>query len=73
MPASAREQGSDRGRRRAGGVTCLELRVLINIALVVHDGIGYSFGMRDPAVHAATDPTDRAALLKLLKSVEFPG
>lgn len=47
--------------------------ILINIALVVHDGIGYSFGMRDPAVHAATDPTDRAALLKLLKSVEFPG
>jgi hypothetical protein len=47
--------------------------ILINIAVAVHDGIGYSFGMRDPAVHAATDPTDRAAFLKLLKSVDFPG
>lgn len=47
--------------------------ILINMAVTVHDGLGYVFGMRDPAVHAATDPTDRAALLQLLKSVDFPG
>ena len=46
--------------------------ILINIAVTVHDGVGYMFGMRDVDVHAATDPTDRATLLAMLKSVEFP-
>lgn len=46
--------------------------ILINIAVTVHDGVGYMFGMRDVNVHAATDPTDRATLLAMLKSVHFP-
>lgn len=46
--------------------------ILINSAVTVHDGIGYAFGFRDPSVHAATDPTDRAILLELLESVGFP-
>ena len=46
--------------------------ILINSAIAVHKGMAYLFGFRDPAVHAATDPTDRAAFLQLLKSVRFP-
>ena len=46
--------------------------ILINVAVAVHNGKGYVFGFRDPAVHAATDPTDRAAFLELLQSVQFP-
>ncbi len=47
--------------------------ILINVAVAVHDGIGYTFGFRDPAVAAATDPTDRAIFIDLLGSVGFPG
>jgi hypothetical protein len=46
--------------------------ILINVAAAVHDGVGYVFGFRDPAVHAATDPVDRATFLELLESVKFP-
>jgi hypothetical protein len=46
--------------------------ILINSAITVHKGIAYLFGFRDPAVHAATDPADRAVFLGLLKSVIFP-
>jgi hypothetical protein len=46
--------------------------ILINNAITVHKGTAYLFGFRDPAVHAATDPADRAAFLELLKSVKFP-
>jgi hypothetical protein len=46
--------------------------ILINTGITVHKGIAYLFGFRDPAVHAATDPADRAAFLELLKSVQFP-
>jgi hypothetical protein len=46
--------------------------ILINIAVMVHNGAGYLFGFRDPAVHAATDAADRATFLDLLKSVRFP-
>jgi hypothetical protein len=46
--------------------------ILINIALTVHNGTGYLFGLRDPAVHAATDAADRATFLELLGSVGFP-
>jgi hypothetical protein len=46
--------------------------ILINIAVTVHNGTGYLFGFRDPAVHAATDPADRATFLELLRSVGFP-
>jgi hypothetical protein len=46
--------------------------ILINTGITVHKGVAYVFGFRDPAVHAATDPTDRAAFLALLESVRFP-
>jgi hypothetical protein len=46
--------------------------ILINIVVVIHAGIGYEFVMRDPDVHAATDPTDRKAFDDLLASVKFP-
>lgn len=47
--------------------------ILINVAVTVHHGIGYTFGFRDPAVAAATDPTDRAIFVGALGSVRFPG
>ena len=46
--------------------------ILINTAITVHDGVAYVFGFRDPAVHAATSPADRALFLGLLESVTFP-
>jgi hypothetical protein len=46
--------------------------ILINSAITVHDGVAYLFGFRDPAVHAATSPKDRALFADLLKSVTFP-
>lgn len=46
--------------------------ILINSAVTVHDGVAYVFGFRDPSVHAASDATDRATFLALLKSVTFP-
>jgi hypothetical protein len=46
--------------------------ILINVAVTVHDDVAYMFGFRDPAIHAATDPADRAAFLALLESVKFP-
>jgi hypothetical protein len=47
--------------------------ILIDAAITVHNGTAYVFGFRDPAVHAAADPTDRALFLELVGSVEFPG
>lgn len=47
--------------------------ILINIAGVVHHGVGYRFGFRDLNVHAATDPADHAAFVHILESVQFPG
>jgi hypothetical protein len=41
--------------------------------VVVHDGIVYVFGFRDPAVHAATDAGDLAILEELVASVSYPG
>ena len=46
--------------------------ILINLAVTVHNGVGYQFLLRDPAIHASTDPTDQKAFLELLESVEFP-
>jgi hypothetical protein len=45
--------------------------ILINVAYTVHAGQGYRFTFRDPAVHAATDPADKATFLAMLASVEF--
>ncbi len=46
--------------------------ILINGAVTVHNGRAYVFGLRDPAVHAATDPADRATFLTMLESVRSP-
>jgi hypothetical protein len=46
--------------------------ILINIGFAVHDGVGYQFGFRDPAVHAASDAEDRATFVALLESVRWP-
>jgi hypothetical protein len=45
--------------------------ILINSAVTVRNGIAYQFLFRDPAVAAATDPTDNATFLSLLASVKF--
>jgi hypothetical protein len=57
---------------QAGVLLAYDCGILINIALTVRDGAAYHFGFRDPAIHAATDPTDRATFLSLLESVKFP-
>jgi hypothetical protein len=46
--------------------------ILINNAVTVHEGVGYMFGLRDPGIHAASYPGDRAIFMELLKSVRFP-
>ena len=46
--------------------------LLINQAVTVKDGVGYFFGLRDPAVHTATNAADRKLFLELLGSVKFP-
>jgi hypothetical protein len=56
----------------AGTLLSYNCGILINIGVTVHKGIGYTFGFRDPAVQAATDPADRAIFTDLLKSVRFP-
>ena len=45
--------------------------ILINEALLVRGDTAVVFVMRDPAVPAATDPTDRALFEALLNSVTF--
>jgi hypothetical protein len=46
--------------------------ILINEAVTVHDGIAYTFVLRDLGLAAASDPADRALLEELLDSVTFP-
>jgi hypothetical protein len=46
--------------------------ILINVAATVYGGVGYHFGFRDPAVHAASDPADHADFLHILQSAQFP-
>jgi hypothetical protein len=45
---------------------------LINMAVTVNGGVGYSFNFRDFAVKAARDPTDRALFLSILDTVVLP-
>jgi hypothetical protein len=45
--------------------------ILINNVATVHDGVGYFFVFVDRGVAAATDPTDHATFLKVLRSVQF--
>jgi hypothetical protein len=56
-----------------GTLVAWDCGILINIGYAVHDGVGYMFGLRDPAVHAATDAEDRATFITLLESVKLPG
>jgi hypothetical protein len=46
--------------------------ILINQAVIVHEGTGFTVAVRDPGVHAATDAADRALLEDLLNSVTLP-
>ena len=56
-----------------GVLLAYDCGVLINYAVTVDNGIGYWFLFKDDAVQAATDPTDHATFLHVLKSVQFPG
>jgi hypothetical protein len=46
--------------------------ILINNVATVHDGVGYLFVFVDRGLAAATDRTDHATFLRILRSVEFP-
>jgi hypothetical protein len=46
--------------------------ILINLAGVIHNGVGYRFGFRDLDVQAATDPNDHSTFMAILRSVRFP-
>jgi len=46
--------------------------ILVNIAVAVHHGVGYNFSFVNDSVAAATDPTDHATFVSMLKSVQFP-
>ena len=58
---------------KAGTLLTWDCGILIEQALVVSGGTGYVFVMRDPGVHAVSDPTDLALLHQLLDSVTLPG
>jgi hypothetical protein len=55
-----------------GTVIAWNCGILINIAVTVHDGIGYTIGFRDPDVQASTDPTDHQIFLEFLRSLNLP-
>jgi hypothetical protein len=55
-----------------GVLVAWDCGILINIGFAVHNGVGYQFGFRDPAVHAASDAEDRATFVALLESVRWP-
>ena len=57
---------------RTGRFLAWNCGILINQAVTVRGGVGYSFLMRDFNVAAATDPMDRALFEQLLDSVVFP-
>jgi hypothetical protein len=45
--------------------------ILVNYAATVHHGVAYRFAFVDRVVAAATDPTDHATFLNMLKSAKF--
>ena len=55
-----------------GSLLAYNCGILINLATAVHHGVGYTFGFRDPSVHAATNPNDQAMFAAMLTSVRFP-
>lgn len=54
-----------------GTLESMNCGILIMTAFAVVHGEGYEFGLRDPAVQAATDPTDKATFTTMLGSVVF--
>ena len=56
---------------KAGILLSWNCGILINQALLIREGTGFVFVMRDPNVPAETDPDDRAILESLLDSVIF--
>jgi hypothetical protein len=54
-----------------GELESINCGILINVAYTVHAGQGYRLTFRDPAIHAATDPTDKATFLAMLASFQF--
>jgi hypothetical protein len=54
-----------------GTLESMNCGILIMTAFAVVHGEGYEFGFRDPAVQAATDPTDKATFTTMLGSVVF--
>ncbi len=46
--------------------------ILINQAVIVHDGIGFTLAVRDPGVQAAIDAVHRALIADLMNSVTLP-
>jgi len=67
---------ASRTRIRVGGSPGVLLAydcggALIQLAGVLHDGVGYRFGFRDTDAGAASDPTDDATFRGLLASVRF--
>lgn len=55
-----------------GMLVAWDCGILINIAVTMHNGVGYQFLLRDPEVQASTDAADRAVFLAILASVQFP-
>jgi hypothetical protein len=46
--------------------------ILVNMAVLVHRGLAYLFTFVNDSVPAATDPTDHATFVSMLRSVQFP-
>ena len=71
-PATPESQEAIQIGGEPGTLTAWDCGILINLAVVVHNGRGYIFGFRDTAVEAATDAADRTAFVSMLESVKFP-
>jgi hypothetical protein len=55
-----------------GELLAYDCGILINLAVTLHNGVGYRFGLRDPTIPAATDPGDAAIFAGLLGSLRLP-
>ena len=56
----------------AGVLLAWDCGILINQAVIVHDGIGFTLVVRDPGVHAAIDAVHRALMEGVMNSVTLP-
>jgi hypothetical protein len=57
---------------RPGVLLAYNCGILVNNVATVHHGVGYVFVFIDRHVAAATDPSDHATFVKVLRSVQFP-